>query len=190
MMLFHTCCTLARVRVSNQEPTHSLLMISYWHISWLTPHLIPSYFDQNVPLSPWFPGKPGFPGNPVRPGCPGSPRGPWFPGGPAGPGGPGLLLLYPEGIWLSIMFILLIWPANERGGRCHWILSFINWRISSINKKKNVTYCSQAAHKLVSQWNASCPGTQHLPGKQNKLKKKKKITWMDCIAFLSCCHWQ
>lgn len=94
--------------------------------------------------------------------------------------------------WASCLFCssdlqVEVWKGNVIG---FWVPSI--WRIPSIRKgKKNVTYCSQAAHKLVSQWNASCPETQHLPGKQNKLgKKKKKITWMDCIAFLSCCHWQ
>lgn len=72
-----------------------------------------------VPLSPWFPGKPGLPGKPVRPGCPGSPRDPWVPAGPGGPGGPGLLLRYPEGIWLSIMSILLIWPAKQNQNQLH-----------------------------------------------------------------------
>lgn len=113
------------------------------------------------PLSPWFPGNPGVPGKPVRPGCPGSPRDPWSPGGPGGPGGPWELLLYPEGIWLSIILILLIWPARDKQNQLSlvyihaWITSLLIW----------FAHCSQAVRKLVWQWSASCAGMQSLPGK-------------------------
>lgn len=37
-----------------------------------------------------------------------------MPGGPGGPTGPGVLLRYPEGIWLSSASILLIWSTSTQ----------------------------------------------------------------------------
>ena len=38
---------------------------------------------------------------------------------------------------------------------------------------KSCAHCSQAVHKLVWRWSASCSGMQSLPGKQRYLHKNK-----------------
>lgn len=161
-------------------------MYKYCSGDWLSPYSgMHSCLKRRkyAPLSPWLPGNPGFPGKPGLPVWPGSPRAPWVPGGPAGPGGPGELLRYPEGIWLSITSILLIWPA---------ITVQIQADLGELSVSRNVEIprgskdVSLTAHKLFT--NLSGNGTHHVLGCKVSLGIKDSFmrTWIICTSLIYC----